>query len=331
MTMSTVVPVAHTLGNPKLFELLFRKVFSSRQAVAESDARAYCIATAYRAGSQFSGAIAILVNTGILETESGLLRPGKHFDVVFDKHNLSLSIAKQISLALQEAGELTDVFVAGSLTREGSDNGVYLHVSKIPLRYLPLIKLFRELGTLTPIGGSNALLKVTDILSAILTDAIYQEGPKLGRQKGLSPEQLATLLEAKKRQGEAAEKFVHEYELRRLAGHPGSKSIRRISLDDTGAGYDIVSFDSQSSVIPDRFIEVKSFLEYEHFYLSSGEARASEVFQDSYYLYLVDISRISEQAYVPKIIRNPYKYIFVEGQEYRVQTDAFLIELAIPK
>lgn len=56
-----------------------------------------------------------------------------------------------------------------------------------------------------------------------------------------------------------------------------------------GAGYDILSFNSATSLSYDRFIEVKSFHGKPHFYWSSNEKNTSELWGDKYYLYLVDL------------------------------------------
>ncbi|MBK9767471.1 MAG: DUF3883 domain-containing protein [Chloracidobacterium sp.] len=82
--------------------------------------------------------------------------------------------------------------------------------------------------------------------------------PEIKKRK-LGIDELEKLLEQNHIHGEEAEIFVEEYERKRLVTHPDLRKIERISMYDTGAGYDIVSFDDLDSHETDRFIEVKSF------------------------------------------------------------------------
>ena len=143
------------------------------------------------------------------------------------------------------------------------------------------------------------------------------------RRKLLSLKQLKRQLEENELAGEKAEEFVFEYERKRL-GQPLSEKVRRISEIDVTAGYDIVSFDSNQSAGPDRFIEVKAVSNI-GFYWSRNEYEIAKLKGDTYYLYLVNLNRINEQNYSPKMIQNPAINImdtdewFVEPQSYYVK------------
>lgn len=102
------------------------------------------------------------------------------------------------------------------------------------------------------------------------------------------------------------------------------EKVRRISEIDVAAGYDIVSFDSNQSLEPDRFIEVKA-VSNAGFYWSRNEYEIAKLKGDTYYLYLVDLNRIDEQDYSPQMIQNPAVNVmdtdewFVESQSYYVK------------
>lgn len=119
----------------------------------------------------------------------------------------------------------------------------------------------------------------------------------------LSLEKLKRQIENNEIVGEKAELFVLKFEKNRI-GHPLCENIRRISEIDVSAGYDIISFDSSRSRIPDRFIEVKA-ISSSGFFWSKKELEIAKLKGFSYYLYLVELSRIEEQGYVPEIIQNP--------------------------
>lgn len=143
------------------------------------------------------------------------------------------------------------------------------------------------------------------------------------RHKQLSLEQLQRQLVKNELAGEKAEVFVFEYEKKRL-GQPLGEKVRRISEIDVTAGYDIVSFDSNQSLEPDRFIEVKAVSNI-GFYWSKNEYEIAKLKGDTYYLYLVNLNRINEQDYAPQMIQNPAINVmdtdewFVEPQSYYIK------------
>lgn len=143
------------------------------------------------------------------------------------------------------------------------------------------------------------------------------------RRKQLSLEQLKKQLEKNELVGEKAELFVFEHEKKRL-GQPFCEKVRRISEIDVTAGYDIVSFDSNQSLEPDRLIEVKA-ISSDGFYWSRNEYEIAKLKGNTYYLYLVDINRIDEQNYSPLIIQNPAANV-MESEEWFVETQSYFVK-----
>lgn len=143
------------------------------------------------------------------------------------------------------------------------------------------------------------------------------------KRKQLSIEQLKKQLEDNELTGEKAELFVLSFEKERI-GQPLYDGIKRISEIDTSAGYDIVSFNSCQSQVPDRFIEVKA-VSSAGFYWSKNEYEMAKLKGELYYLYLVELSHIGEPGYVPEMIQNPAFNVmksdswFVEAQSYHIR------------
>lgn len=143
------------------------------------------------------------------------------------------------------------------------------------------------------------------------------------RRKQLSLDQLKKQLEINELAGEKAEIFAFEFEKKRL-GQPLCEKVRRISEIDVTAGYDIISFDSNQSLNLDRFIEVKA-ISNASFFWSKNEYEIAKLKGSTYYLYLVDLTRIDEKNYSPQIVQNPAVNImntdewFVESQTYYVK------------
>ena len=143
------------------------------------------------------------------------------------------------------------------------------------------------------------------------------------RRKQFSLESLKKQLEDNELAGEKAELYVLSYEKERI-GPPLCQSIRRISEIDTSAGYDIVSFNSCESQEPDRFIEVKA-VSSTGFFWSRNEYEIAKLKGDMYYLYLVELSRLSEPGYAPEMIQDPAVNVmgsdswFVEAESFHIK------------
>ncbi|MDE1367174.1 DUF3883 domain-containing protein [Bacillus licheniformis] len=143
------------------------------------------------------------------------------------------------------------------------------------------------------------------------------------RKSKFTLEQLLKQQEEQSKRGLEAEEFILEFERKRLLAK--AYKIKRISDIDVSAGYDIVSFQSDSSTTYDRFIEVKSYLGKPHFYWSENESDTARIKGDKYVLCLVDYARITEPGYKPEFIQNPHKIIF-EDDNWLVNTASYRIQ-----
>jgi hypothetical protein len=143
------------------------------------------------------------------------------------------------------------------------------------------------------------------------------------RRKQISLERLRRQIERNEEAGDLAERFALAFEKRRI-GAPLSEEIRRISEIDVAAGYDIVSFDTDKSTEPDRFIEVKAASDA-GFFWSKNEYETAKLKGESYYLYLVELSMIDKEGYEPEMIKDPAKSIMT-SDEWFVEARSFFIK-----
>lgn len=134
-------------------------------------------------------------------------------------------------------------------------------------------------------------------------------------QSGLTVEQLEEITRRKVSVGKVAEDWILLREQHRLAGHPLIDSVQAVGQRNLSLGYDIRSFSTVSAVVPDRFIEVKSFVGEKTFYFSQGEYDAAKNLRSNYWLVLVDRNRLSEPGYEPLEIRDPYGSLFAVDQD----------------
>lgn len=150
----------------------------------------------------------------------------------------------------------------------------------------------------------NALLVVNGKLSvASKYEKCFEKQCSIANKK-TTQDELLNQLEKQQIDGERAELFVISYENKRLSS--SDKTAKRISQIDVSAGYDILSYENGFSEEYDCFIEVKSYHGKPHFYWSDNERNTSKILVDHYYIYLVDVDRLSDVNYEPTIIRDPY-------------------------
>ncbi|HPY98725.1 MAG TPA: DUF3883 domain-containing protein [Clostridia bacterium] len=123
--------------------------------------------------------------------------------------------------------------------------------------------------------------------------------------------------------GEEAELFVLSYEKKRI-GKPLCSNIKRISEIDVAAGYDIISFESSQSQELNRYIEVKA-VSSSGFYWSSNEYEIARLKGKSYYLYLVELSKINEPDYSPEIIQDPAMNV-MKSDRWLVEAQSYFIK-----
>lgn len=148
---------------------------------------------------------------------------------------------------------------------------------------------------------SSGVIENADGASYKITDKYNMLAEKIKlRKKTL--EQFKKELSKKEEAGERAEKYVLALEKKKFPG----KTVEYVALEDVGAGYDIKSYLSESSLFHDKFIEVKSYSESDKFYWTRNEVETAKQLGENYYLYLVKSFLDSK----PKEIKNPYANIF---------------------
>jgi hypothetical protein len=277
------------------------------------DVRLYCLNCFYQIGAQLDGALELLCNIGALRIEDSYLMPDEGFLQAARENGMAFATSSRLVDSLVATGEIESVFPTGSISWGNTQGELYIHLSQVPIRSLALIRLLRDLGSFLDSEQSTILLRVGEPFSIKLKSAVAHAFKATRSAKAISPEQLARLQETQAKQGAEAEEFVLHLERNRLQGHEQIQFVRRISLTNSSAGYDIESFENMESFMPDRFIEVKSYRGRGRFFLSLGEIEAAREFGERYHLYLVDIERFGLPDYSPDVIRNPSIELFDES------------------
>ena len=107
-------------------------------------------------------------------------------------------------------------------------------------------------------------------------------------RQGLSENQFLILQERRREIGRQGEEYVVDFERKKLveAGKTDlAKRVRRVSISDIGAGFDVLSFTPQGEQI---YIEVKTTIGNGFsFEITINELNKSEIYKQNYFIYFI--------------------------------------------
>lgn len=149
--------------------------------------------------------------------------------------------------------------------------------------------------------------------------------PEIKKRK-IGIEELRKSLEQNQIYGEKAERFVLEFEKQRLND---TKEIDWVAEYSTTDGYDIASYETEASTDHDRFIEVKSYDREPYFFWSRNEIDVARIKKSSYYLYLVDRSKMNIPDYTPLMIKDPYENVLKNNLEWEQRIEKIRVQKII--
>ena len=180
---------------------------------------------------------------------------------------------------------------------DNENNSFFLYRNEVKSRFLGLLMLFGDLELVDIRGNKVYFSKKNDLFKRVL------------RMK-ISKKQLDRMLEHEEELGEEAEQIVLDYEKKKLSKQGINKQPIQVSLVDVSAGFDILSFFSNSEN-DKKYIEVKSCGKDLEFYISVNEIQTASLYGERYYLYLYNrVSKTIEE------IKNPYDSVFSDSSEW---------------
>lgn len=148
--------------------------------------------------------------------------------------------------------------------------------------------------------------------------------------KAISEQQLEQLLMENRKLGAQGENAVVEFEkqrLKKLGKMFQSEMVKRISIINTAAGYDIESFDGTTDEIsPNRFIEVKTTTRSDiRFHWTINEREVAKKRKNKYWIYVLTSFREDKPSEsLPIMIQNP-EDIIPKHDSFSIQVNKYLI------
>ena len=259
------------------------------------------------------GAVAFLEYLRLVETTSDTVLPLEALNCLAEKENDAI-VAQLVAASINRLVE-DGIFDKNATGFDPEKGHLTIKRSAFPLAYAAIRNFLTTAGALDK--EVNGEICVAGDYESDWTEQLRN------RRKKFTLEQLLKQQEEQSKRGLEAEEFVLSMEKTRLPGK--SRTIKRISDFDVSAGYDIVSYESESSQHYDRFIEVKCYIGSPHFFWSENESDVAKIKADTYFLCLVDYSKINDPEYQPEYIRNPYEVIF-SGEEWLINSASYRIQ-----
>lgn len=310
--------------------ILFNALTLNEQRL--DDLKSYCISYKYSISRSFNGIIALLKYIRVVRLYSGLINVNKS---TFDKKEYLGNEAAYFKkphfyecllASIRSNNQMYKIFTPKNVLFDSKENKYFIKSNLIPFRSFPLRNLLLSLGFFRQ-DENNYNHLIIDQLFNELFEKLVVNNLKKKSKKQITIEKLKEGMKERERVGKEAELYVLEYEKNRLQEHPFRSKIKRIAEEFTNAGYDIESFTGLNTLIPNRFIEVKSYTSLVSFYWSRNEVYIAKEHGEEYFLYLVDRSRYHLKNYKPIILKNPYDRIF-KSKLWKIETENWKITLA---
>ena len=272
-----------------------------------------------RIGGRFSHSIDLLMQIGFIDKLSdGTLVPLESGPVTVD----------QIAERILQNRSLASEFVAacGSLQRQSeSKPNVIFNKSEISGRFIWFVLLLEELGVLFNYHSLN--YHVARAWTERFLNFVHFGVSN--RFRSNPPSRYLQEIQKNVEDGAKAEEFVLRFERRRLANHALVDWIEYVAIRDVGAGFDILSFNGREDCIPNRMIEVKSWVGKKRFYLSAKELEVAQSSSNCYFIYLVNRDAMNNEDYVPEIFEFHSSQFFDNTKNWIAVPDGWRIESAI--
>jgi len=302
------------LGGTKEIAFILFDCFESGETRRVVDLKAYSNSRIFTSAPSFDAILVLLEFVGFLKfIDDRVVLVNERFNPSrFEKnHYFSQEhFYKALFTKLNEDSLGKNFLSRENLRFDSQKEQYYLVENRIEFKFLAIRNLLLNLGFLYHDEMIGNHLFVHADFSLLMETMFVETIRKSDRARRFTLDQLKTQLQTNEELGRQGELFVLDYEKKRLSNHRFIEKVIRISDDFVNAGFDIESFENDHSIVPDRFIEVKTYSDNISFYWSENEIDTAKRFANSYWLYLVHAGSLKKPDYVPKMFQNPYLTIF---------------------
>jgi hypothetical protein len=320
----------NSLGSKEEILYILFNAISSTNEQSLADLKSFCISHKYNISKSFDGIISLLNYIGFIDLQEDTIKLNTK---IFDHRNfqkeddyfINQHFYFYLFSTLSYEKQLHRLFTVDNVQFDSNKNAYFIKNNLIPFKSFSLKNLLLSLNFLSlDVNNHNHLILNESHIQTFEKIIITEIKKTKKTKRKLSLKRLKEIQKAQEEAGMKAELFVLKFEKDRLKNHPFKKMIKIISSDFSNAGYDIESFTGFNSIVPNRFIEVKSYTDDIAFYWSKNEANVAEELGDDYFLYLVDRSKYHLKEYKPMIIKNPFNRVF-KNDIWKIETENWKI------
>lgn len=272
--------------------------------------------------SVFDGCIqlGVLINFIEVASDGSLAIPVDIHKYLSQFETFSEKFVEHLLLAASKDEKCLEIFSPQHLAYDLSNKSIKITNNAFGLKYSQFKQMLLDFNVLKSVITeiSSYYIIAHNYMNLFQKDLMAEI-----KRRATSPEHLKQILELQNQYGEEAEKYVLEYENRRLAE---KKEIVWVAKYSVSEGYDIASFNTKESLLYDRFIEVKSYSQTLAFYWTKNEIETAKIKGKNYFLYLVNRDEMSNANYFPMIINNPALEIF-NNAKWKIEIDKYYVQL----
>jgi hypothetical protein len=243
------------LGTPKYFYELLCIIKNSKLAWQKADLDKLFYNKIIDGRRIFDGCFPLVYSLKILiSNTSGKISISQEFIRFLNSENQMREKFIEILLfALKDDDDFKNIFSSKNLSYDIIYRKVQINNSAFALKFANFKQLLIDFEVLNVHPNMDAKKYVFNLKYKKLFDSTIL--PEL-RKRNIGIEELRRDLEQNHKHGVEAELYVLEFEKNRLNNKPGIEWVAEYSVAE---GFDILSFNSISSIKNDRFIEVKSY------------------------------------------------------------------------
>ena len=193
-----------------------------------------------------------------------------------------------------------------------NDDEISIDIYSVHVKYREFFTILQNLG----------LLKRTENKEIVIIKDYALAKKFLERPlRKISPEEFEKEQEKKRINGLEAEKFVVDFEQKRLK----DRHVEWVAQYVVNAGYDVASYNNVDDKSQNRFIEVKSYDGPKpYFYWSRNEYTVAKRKKKEYWLYLVNRGEMNDVNYKPLMLQDPFNGI-LKNDVWDKQIDKYKI------
>ncbi|SHI57548.1 DUF3883 domain-containing protein [Algibacter luteus] len=272
--------------------------------------------------SVFDGCLELALKIDILQTSDNIVTINEGISNSLNSVNQMIDKFNEfLFLALKKDEEFHKIFCSEHLSHDIIYKSLQINNAAFGLKHSNLKQLLIDFRTIMnhPTPEINYFI-INTRYKKLFDKTVLPEIKK--RKIGI--EEFRKSMELQQIYGEEAERFVMDYETKRLNN---KKEIDWVAEYIVNEGYDVASYDNENDDIPNRFIEVKSYDgDTPYFFWSRNEYLTAKRKQQEYWIYLVNRKEMNNKNYEPIMKQNPYESI-LKDDIWEKLVDKYKIEL----